>query len=241
MKYRAECLIPAGLTDLNALIVRWLSWLPIWEDGEETDHVYGYLCDLVEANNPAVLGGPSNTNLPRIVAAIARVFSEKSLFRPDEEEGSASASAASGGGDKQVNGAKSTPGTPSVYDRCVSILRLIQVRCIFNCANLFDNFHFQQCLYPFRLILQCMKPVWHSCRRRKGKLSLNVSVRYPLSPSIFPYPLAICPLRPSPSLLLHYIQSDVCRENVVCFPVQNPSMCLRISALYTTHRRRRWW
>ncbi|VDK40821.1 unnamed protein product [Taenia asiatica] len=126
MKYRAECLIPAGLTDLNALIVRWLSWLPIWEDGEETDHVYGYLCDLVEANNPAVLGGPSNTNLPRIVAAIARVFSEKSLFRPDEEGGSAGASAASGGGDKQVNGAKSTPGSPSVYDRCVSILRLIQ-------------------------------------------------------------------------------------------------------------------
>ncbi|CDI96909.1 importin 5 [Echinococcus multilocularis] len=130
MKYRTECLIPAGLTDLNALIVRWLTWLPIWEDGEETDHVYGYLCDLVEANNPAVLGGPTNTNLPRIVAAIARVFSEKSLFRPDEEEGSASASAASGAGDKQVNGAKSTPGTPSVYDRCVSILRLIQANSV---------------------------------------------------------------------------------------------------------------
>nr|CDS33564.1 importin 5 [Hymenolepis microstoma] len=121
MKYRPECLIPAGLGDMDSLIARWVTWLPIWEDEEETVHVYGYLCDLVEANNPAVLGGPSNTNLPRIVAAIARVFSEKGLSKSNEEEESAGVAA----GDKQhtVNGSKSAP---VVYDRCVAILRLIQ-------------------------------------------------------------------------------------------------------------------
>ena len=86
MKYRPECLIPAGLTDMNELIARWLSWLPIWEDNEATEHVYGYLCDLVEANNSAVLGGAANSNLPRIVAAIARVIAENGLLRPEEEE-----------------------------------------------------------------------------------------------------------------------------------------------------------
>lgn len=127
MKYRPDCLIPAGLTNMNELLARWLTWLPIWEDNEATEHVYGYLCDLVEANNAVVLGGPSNSNLPRIVSAIARVISEKGLLRPEEEEGdSTAAAAANGAGDKQVNGAKSALESPSVYDRCVSILRLIQ-------------------------------------------------------------------------------------------------------------------
>ena len=27
----------------------WLTWLPIYEDTEETPHVYGYLCDLIES------------------------------------------------------------------------------------------------------------------------------------------------------------------------------------------------
>uniref|UniRef100_A0A0R3TTP8 TOG domain-containing protein n=1 Tax=Rodentolepis nana TaxID=102285 RepID=A0A0R3TTP8_RODNA len=121
MKYRPEALAPAGLGDMDSLIARWVTWLPIWEDDEETVHVYGYLCDLVEANNPAVLGGPSNTNLPRIVAAIARVFSEKGLSKSNEEEEGAGVAA----GDQQhtVNGSKSAP---VVYDRCVAILRLIQ-------------------------------------------------------------------------------------------------------------------
>ncbi len=127
MKYRPECLAPAGFTDMDTLITRWLTWLPVWEDGEETDHVYGYLCDLVEANNVAVLGGPTNSNLPHIVSAIARVLSEKTLTRPDaEEEGAKAAAAAANGADKQVNGDKTGAAT-CVYDRCASILRLIRV------------------------------------------------------------------------------------------------------------------
>lgn len=121
----------AGLGDMNSLISRWLAWLPIWEDAEETGHVYGYLCDLVEANNAAVLGGPANDNLPRIVAAIARVLAEKTLLRPGQEDEDGNGVAKppgidSNGGDaqQQVNGKS---GAPCAFDRCASILKLIQV------------------------------------------------------------------------------------------------------------------
>ena len=30
------------------LLTRWLSWLPTWADDEETEHVYGLLCGLIE-------------------------------------------------------------------------------------------------------------------------------------------------------------------------------------------------
>lgn len=49
------------------------SWLPVIEDEEEAPHVYGYLCDLVQANHPAVLG-LNNGHLPRIVCIIAEAF-----------------------------------------------------------------------------------------------------------------------------------------------------------------------
>lgn len=44
------------------------------EDDDEAAHVYGYLCDLIQANHPAVVG-PNNSNLPRIVLIIAEAFS----------------------------------------------------------------------------------------------------------------------------------------------------------------------
>lgn len=33
---------------LETLLPRWLSWLPVTEDHEESPHVYSYLCDLIE-------------------------------------------------------------------------------------------------------------------------------------------------------------------------------------------------
>lgn len=42
------------------------------------DSVYGLLCDLVESDNPLVLG-PQGSNLPRIVHIIAETFVRKSL------------------------------------------------------------------------------------------------------------------------------------------------------------------
>jgi importin-5 len=49
------------------------SWLPVVEDEDEAPEVYGYLCDLIQANHPIVLGA-NNANLPRIVSIIAEAF-----------------------------------------------------------------------------------------------------------------------------------------------------------------------
>lgn len=50
-----------------------VSWLPVVEDGDEAPHVYGYLCDLIEANHVIVLG-PNNANLPRLISFFAEAF-----------------------------------------------------------------------------------------------------------------------------------------------------------------------
>jgi hypothetical protein len=60
------------------VLPRWLSWLPVWEDDEEALHIYGYFCDLVEANHPVILG-ENNQNLPRIVSVVAEAFQHEAL------------------------------------------------------------------------------------------------------------------------------------------------------------------
>lgn len=55
--------------NVNEIIPNWLGWLPVIEDHVEAPHVYGYLCDLIEANHPVVLG-PNNTNIPSIISII---------------------------------------------------------------------------------------------------------------------------------------------------------------------------
>lgn len=61
------------------------SWLPVTEDEEEAPHVYGYLCDLIQANHPIVLGA-NNSNLPRIVAIIAEAL-YRDMIEPTSEVG----------------------------------------------------------------------------------------------------------------------------------------------------------
>lgn len=63
----------SSLIDANAVIPAFLSWLPIWEDTDETPYVYGYFADLVESNSPLVLG-ENNSNLPRILTIIVEAF-----------------------------------------------------------------------------------------------------------------------------------------------------------------------
>lgn len=43
------------------------------EDEDEAPHVYGYLCDLIEANHLVVLG-PNNANLPRLISFFAEAL-----------------------------------------------------------------------------------------------------------------------------------------------------------------------
>ena len=50
MKYNASAI------NLEEIMPLWFNWLQVIEDADEAPHVYGYLCDLVEQNNPHVLG-----------------------------------------------------------------------------------------------------------------------------------------------------------------------------------------
>jgi hypothetical protein len=34
--------------NVNQILPTWFSWLPVYDDSEETPYTYGYLCDLVE-------------------------------------------------------------------------------------------------------------------------------------------------------------------------------------------------
>ncbi|PAA65847.1 hypothetical protein BOX15_Mlig010097g1 [Macrostomum lignano] len=60
------------------ILPMWLSWLPVSEDREETEHVYGFLCDLIEGNDPNILG-PNNQNVPRILAIIGECLYREAL------------------------------------------------------------------------------------------------------------------------------------------------------------------
>ncbi|CAK9814312.1 Ipo5 [Anthophora quadrimaculata] len=59
--------------NVDEILPHWLSWLPVVEDEDEAPYVYGYLCDLIEANHVAVLG-PNNANLPRLISFFAEAL-----------------------------------------------------------------------------------------------------------------------------------------------------------------------
>uniref|UniRef100_A0AAX7UYL1 TOG domain-containing protein n=1 Tax=Astatotilapia calliptera TaxID=8154 RepID=A0AAX7UYL1_ASTCA len=76
MRFRPECV------NVNEVLPHWLSWLPLKEDKEEAVHTFDFLCDLIESNNPIVLG-PENANLPRIFFIIADGVSNESIKSED--------------------------------------------------------------------------------------------------------------------------------------------------------------
>merc|ERR1711962_1744121 len=63
-----------GTLKMDEILPVWFGWLPVVEDVDESPFVYGYLCDLIEANHPIILG-PNNANIPRIIAIFAEAFS----------------------------------------------------------------------------------------------------------------------------------------------------------------------
>lgn len=58
---------------VNEILPTWFSWLPVYDDSEETPYTYGYLCDQVESNNEIILG-VNNCNIPRIIQVIVDCF-----------------------------------------------------------------------------------------------------------------------------------------------------------------------
>ncbi|KAG7504065.1 importin-5 [Solea senegalensis] len=76
MRFRPECV------NVNEILPHWLSWLPLLEDKEEAVHTFDFLCDLIESNNPIVLG-PDNANLPKIFLIIADGVANESVKSED--------------------------------------------------------------------------------------------------------------------------------------------------------------
>lgn len=73
LKYR-----PAAISNVDEVLRHWLTWLPIYEDTEECPHVYGFLCDLIEANHPLIVG-PQNANIPRLIIIMSEIFAKNAL------------------------------------------------------------------------------------------------------------------------------------------------------------------
>ncbi|KAK6633230.1 hypothetical protein RUM44_003831 [Polyplax serrata] len=69
--------------NVDEVLPHWLSWLPVWEDVDESPHVYGYLCDLIQANHPVVLG-TNNSNIPKLIAILAEAFFRDAFTLEDE-------------------------------------------------------------------------------------------------------------------------------------------------------------
>lgn len=89
------------------------SWLPVVEDQDEASHIYGYFCDLIQANHPIILGA-NNCNLPRIVAIIAEAF-EMSVILATSEQGV-----------RMVNILKQVETNKDVFHACIAALNAEQ-------------------------------------------------------------------------------------------------------------------
>jgi len=87
----------------------WFSWLPVTEDGDEAPYVYSFLADLVEANNPHILGA-NNSSLPRVVAIIAEALAVEVL--PPDHPSKA----------RLIGIVKQVQGNAGVFEACVNAL-----------------------------------------------------------------------------------------------------------------------
>ena len=59
-----------GAVPLLDILPTWLSWLPLTVDDDEGVFVYGYLCEMIEANHPTIV---QRELMPHIVRVIAHV------------------------------------------------------------------------------------------------------------------------------------------------------------------------
>uniref|UniRef100_A0A3Q3ETQ1 Karyopherin (importin) beta 3 n=1 Tax=Labrus bergylta TaxID=56723 RepID=A0A3Q3ETQ1_9LABR len=116
IRFRPECV------NVNEILPHWLSWLPLNEDKEEAVHTFDFLCDLIESNNPIVLG-PDNSNLPKIFLIIADGVANESV----KSEDACSKRLANVIRQVQVSG--------GLWTQCVSTLNETQQRAIQDLLN----------------------------------------------------------------------------------------------------------
>ncbi|CAF3712378.1 unnamed protein product [Adineta steineri] len=100
----------------------WLSWLPIHEDTEETPHVYGYLCDLIESNNPVIIG-QDNSNVPNVIKLFADAFAKSAI------------EVSSVVGQRMVLILKHVQTIPQIFQTCMNILSNEERQALGNALN----------------------------------------------------------------------------------------------------------
>lgn len=93
------------------------SWLPVVEDNDESPHVYGYLCDLIESNHVVVLG-VNNANLPRILQIIAEAFNN-CVISPQNEAGT-----------RMLRIVKELENSPELFKACYDVLNAEQIEAL---------------------------------------------------------------------------------------------------------------
>ncbi|XP_077987293.1 importin-5-like [Glandiceps talaboti] len=112
-----------GNINVNEILPHWLMWLPVTEDKEECVHIYNYFCDLIEENNVNILGA-NNSNIGRILAIIAEVFT-KDATRDDVEVTQ-----------RLVTIAKQIQSTGNVWDECLTQLGEPQRQALFSALQM---------------------------------------------------------------------------------------------------------
>ena len=102
---------------VDEILSHWVTWLPVWEDEDEAPHIYNYLCDLVEANHPVVLG-PNHAYLPRVIAVIAEAF-HREVLEPESEVYR-----------RMLNIVRQVQGNQGVLEACVSQMTVEQQQAL---------------------------------------------------------------------------------------------------------------
>lgn len=74
-----------GNADLSQIVPAFMSWLPTFNDQEESVAIYSYFADLVESMSPLVLG-PDNNNLPNIMKIMVVAFHNDAFEETPEAE-----------------------------------------------------------------------------------------------------------------------------------------------------------
>jgi len=95
--------------NMDQILPVWFAWLPVTEDVDEAPFVYSFLADLVQANNPHILGD-NNSNLPRVVAIIAEALAVE-VLPPESEERR-----------RIIEIVKQIQGNATVFEACVANL-----------------------------------------------------------------------------------------------------------------------
>ncbi|KAK7090444.1 importin-5-like [Littorina saxatilis] len=72
------CKYNGSKVNVDEIIPRLMHWLPVTEDPDEAIHIYNYVCDLLEANHPGVMG-ENGANLPHIFSIIAEAIMQEIL------------------------------------------------------------------------------------------------------------------------------------------------------------------